>query len=189
MQGATLSILGLYKWDNTIFSQMALPGNIDRDTLVTNILSECAELEIIYPDATIFKTILNSWSKSRLPVWNRIAKASAIEYNPLENYDRMEEWNDNGSRNNNSDSESTGTNKTRGYNQSAELLDTSGASGDASTHENEITTNKRTGRAHGNIGVTTSQQMLTQEIEISEKIDLYTYIITDFKNRFCIPVW
>ena len=52
-------------------------------------------------------------------------------------------------------------------------------------------TNKVTRESHiaGNIGVTTSQQMLEQELLVSPKLNVYNYIMESFKNRFCIEVW
>ena len=41
----------------------------------------------------------------------------------------------------------------------------------------------------GNIGVTTSQQMLEQELLVAPKLNVYNYIMESFKNRFCIEVW
>ena len=41
----------------------------------------------------------------------------------------------------------------------------------------------------GNIGVTTSQQMLEQEIEISAKLNVMQMICDSFKERFCLLVY
>lgn len=41
----------------------------------------------------------------------------------------------------------------------------------------------------GNIGVTTSQQMLEQELIVAPKLNVYNYIMESFKNRFCLEVW
>lgn len=43
-------------------------------------------------------------------------------------------------------------------------------------------------RAYGNIGVTTSQQMVEAEIELAEH-NIYKYIIDDFIGRFCLLVF
>lgn len=43
--------------------------------------------------------------------------------------------------------------------------------------------------AYGNIGVTTSQEMLTQEMEIAKIIEVIPIIIESFKNRFCLMVY
>lgn len=62
----------------------------------------------------------------------------------------------------------SGTGRTQGTNESE------------STHE---------GRLHGNIGVTTSQQMLESEIELRNKYNIYDIIINDFIDEFCLRVY
>ena len=47
----------------------------------------------------------------------------------------------------------------------------------------------RSSRIHGNIGVTTSQQMLEQELEVAPKLNITNIIIESFKNRFCLLVY
>lgn len=51
------------------------------------------------------------------------------------------------------------------------------------------TETSRESRIHGNIGVTTSQQMLEQEIEVAPKLNIINLMIESFKKRFCIMVW
>lgn len=48
---------------------------------------------------------------------------------------------------------------------------------------------ERTVLAYGNIGVTTSQDMLTQELELAKIIQVVPIIIESFKNRFCLMVY
>ena len=185
-RGATLSILGLYQFDQHILDNFQLPASVDKDILFPDLLAECAELEIIYPDPSVFKTVLKSWSGHRVKSWDRMAKAAEIQYDPLENYDRREEWTDTGSGTTNSSVK----NYSAGYNPNntgdppgmvqQEQADGSGNNSGVSAHS---------GRVHGNIGVTTSQQMLTQELEVSDRIDIYRVIIQDFKGRFCIPLY
>lgn len=43
--------------------------------------------------------------------------------------------------------------------------------------------------AYGNIGTMTSQDMLTQEIEVAKIIQVVPVIIESFKNRFCLMVY
>ena len=58
------------------------------------------------------------------------------------------------------------------------------------THGEKIADSaSRESHIHGNIGVTTSQQMLESEIAISEKLNVYDYIVQEFKRRFCILVY
>lgn len=87
---AMISILGLYNIDNTIFDDMAYPDTFtagDKTTLNEEILFECCELEILYPDPEIMKRALMRWSEAELPSWNRYANALQEEYNPLWNVD------------------------------------------------------------------------------------------------------
>ena len=46
-----------------------------------------------------------------------------------------------------------------------------------------------TGRAHGNIGVTSSQELLKQEFEIARLASVFRYIADDFIRQFCIMVY
>lgn len=60
------------------------------------------------------------------------------------------------------------------------------------THGEKIeddTETTRESRIHGNIGVTTSQQMLEQELEVAPKLNIMNIIIESFKNRFCLLVY
>ena len=54
------------------------------------------------------------------------------------------------------------------------------------TNDNTVTRNSH---ISGNIGVTTSQQMLEQELLVAPKLNVYNYIMESFKNRFCLEVW
>lgn len=89
---ATMSILALYNWDQTIFDNLVLPDTIDRNILTYNLLFDCSELELLYPDFDSMKNFIGIWSNKELQTWERIADAAAYEYNPIENYNRSETW-------------------------------------------------------------------------------------------------
>lgn len=55
----------------------------------------------------------------------------------------------------------------------------------ADTHTGTI---QHTSRIHGNIGVTTAQQMITAELEL-RKLDVYNIIIKEFIKMFCLGVY
>lgn len=205
---ATLSIAGLYNWDNTIFEDMVLPDGIDRNEIIEDILFQCAELEIIYPDWGVMKKAIETWSKEELFKWEKIQRLAELEYNPIENYDRMETETINDSKATTAEnttvanSADTGKNKTTnsvtGYNTSTPVTDTttdfesenknSGLStGKGSTTETgNIIRNNRT---HGNIGVTAPYQMILGDLSVYDSINLYKIIPVDFKLRFCIQVY
>ena len=205
---ATMSILALYNWDNTIFDNLTIPEGISPADLEMSLLMECAELELLYPDFEVMKNFIGIWSRKELPVWERVYRASQLEYNPIDNYNRSELWTDsvNGGRtvnnsqvaNNSMNSTGNRLGKVAGYNSdslvpregSDDSQNTSGSgtvTDSGSETRNETTT--RSGNVHGNIGVTSSQQMLEQELEIAPKLNTIDYIIASFKRRFCLLVY
>ena len=220
---ATLSILGLYQYSPNIFDLFKLPDGVSLDSVRDNILMELAELELLYPSGTFMKTAIGIWSNKQLPVWEKLCATTKLEYNPIHNYDRTEEWteqetgNRNGSRTQSQESsgESSGTVKNSGedtvksdvsaFNETSytpkELQTTTlgtenTSSGTAKqntnitddTDENSSRNNTRTGRTYGNIGVTTTQQMIEAERSVV-KFNIVDYIVEDFKQRFCLLIY
>ena len=87
---ATLSPLGLYRWDETLFDLMQIPEQLDKQTLIDNILAETAELEVLFPNPIVLKNLIGVWSAKQIDVWNRLYATTQYEYNPIENYNRYE---------------------------------------------------------------------------------------------------
>lgn len=54
------------------------------------------------------------------------------------------------------------------------------------THE---TTNVWEDRREGNIGVTTTQHMMTEELEFWKGYDLYGYLVDEFRKEFCLLIY
>lgn len=98
-RGANLSALGLYNWDNTLFDLLTIPEQLDKDVLIKNLLAETAELEILYPNPAVLRSLLGVWSAKRLEVWNQLFATTQYEYNPIENYNRYETGSENGAGN------------------------------------------------------------------------------------------
>lgn len=199
---ATLSILGLYNYDNTIFDNLVTPFE-DNGNLIQNILMECAELEILYPDANFMKFAIGVWSQKQLPIWNKLYNTEKVEYNPLENANRTEETNDtsviNESNSGNNKSTLDGVNtSTRqvfpfdGNISEAQYID------DIRPHEerdNNYSDNREGQNTFtsvktikGSIGVVTPQEMIAQERNVSN-FSTVNYIIDQFKQRFCIMMY
>lgn len=169
---ATMSLLGLYNWDNSILDGLTVPEGAEKSTLINNLLRECAELEVLYPQPDALKFFVSEWAKERLPVWEKLAATLRFEYDPISNYDRKEEWTDT----------SSGTSEalTAGYNSAG--ADVPEAKSSASGNV------KRVGRAHGNIGVTTTQQMIEEERRVVD-FDMDHVIIQEFKKTFCLLIY
>lgn len=193
---ATISILGLYNLNDTLFDDLVIPENMDSDLLIENLVTELAELELIYSDFNFMKFMIGVWSRKELPTWERVYKASIKEYNPIENYDRQEVWQDTLNQNSALNSQSSGNNTLQhdvaGFN-SSDLVnsskDTENGSNTGWTSDTSNSSGYHSGRVHGNIGVTTSQQMLQAELDITPKLNVYDFIINSFKNRFCLQVY
>ena len=83
----TLSILGMYNHDETLFDNMVVPTGVNKETLIDNILVECAELELLYPNLTFMKTYLGKWSLSRIDSWTKINNYYNVVINPINEFD------------------------------------------------------------------------------------------------------
>ena len=85
-----LSILGLYQHDQSLFENLQLPAEFtaaDRETLINNLLMECAEFECTYPAFDFCKAAIGFWSNARLHVWQKLYDTMFFEYNPIWNKD------------------------------------------------------------------------------------------------------
>lgn len=123
-----------------------------------------------------------------VPKWKHIWDALNITYNPLENYSMEETRTPNITKQIDGDGETTTTSDSgiQGFN-SVE----SNPSSDVNGHqEDEISrteteTGTETVERSGNIGVTTSQQMLQSEFEV-RKFDFYKMIYEDVDSILCL---
>ena len=221
MSDITLSILGMYNQDNEILDDhhLYLPEGVDRSTIIPLILSETAELEVLYPRPDTMKTVVKAWSFARLSAWERMLDALEEEYNPLHNYDRTEvetgtntgSEGETGTIQTAEDISDTGSNQTSatttdqvtGYNSNTFADDNKQlASGSASsmnardrdeTETRNLTHTRNLAHARnlhifGNIGIVTSAQMLTGELEV-RATDIYRIIVDEFKQYFCLMIY
>lgn len=221
-----LTVEGLYNYDNTLFDGFNVPSGLVKQIAIDAILMRTRELEILYPDFTYMKNRITIWSNKYQINWKKLYDTTVLEYNPIENYDRMEDWTDtddetsttarDNTRNTTNSVKSTSTNE---INNNVNVTDQNTAFNaglsdhakqitDGDTTENGTITNtetgkdtenesvnggrtgkhKRTGRAHGNIGVTTSQQMIQSERDLVV-FNLYDVIAESFIENFCLMVY
>lgn len=190
-----LSILTLSDYDDTIWDGLQVPSyeeykdglftshTLDKRLLIQNILLECSDLALIYPDWDYMKTFIEMWSASELPVWNKMYRTTLFEYNPLWNVDA--DITESSSGSNSGTSGGTDTQSVAGYNSSTMVDHTKDTtSGSTSGNWSETHSTRRT----GNIGVTSSQELLERERSVSQ-FNIYKYIVDSFKKRFCILVY
>lgn len=212
----SLSVLGLYTAEPTLFDNMSLPEGMDKTTVINAIIQDCAELEVLYASPAFMKVMIGVWSARERPTFDRIYKAESAEYNPIENYDRKQtdtreiqhSGNDVSSGSSSgqaSDTSSATDNNLHKYaafdsgslaEQTKDERQTSetGSQTASQTVQNTLTHGEKVGETftsniHGNIGVTTSQQMLESELDIAPKINTINYVVNSFKMRFCLLVY
>lgn len=254
MSQAKITLIGIENYlnpDHSVFETMQLPAGIDKDTLIGAIILRCQEFELLYSDPDFLTTAVNVWSRKNYRTFDKWVKALDIEYDPLFNYDRTEEYTDthsgdfsksgsgtaSGTSSNSSDYTrtdnlsqaddhtrtdnltTTNTHSEKAYNDSnfvetqkdvnadtgtqrnAGTVTNTGTQRNAGTNSGSYSDSNTTGengtdaytnihkaRLFGNIGVTTSQQMLQSELDIA-RWNLYEHIADLFCQEFCVMVY
>lgn len=169
-------IRALLDYDPTIFDDMQMLDDLDIQTAVDHILFKIGDAPLAVPDPAVMKYYIALWSARRLPLWKRYYDAATASYNPIENYDRKEK----------------GTIKyilgsSREQQISADNVST--YQPDSKSIGSGTDTEDRDLTIHGNIGVTTSQQMLGSEFDIIPRLDTYEFIADDFHSEFCLRLY
>lgn len=210
---AKISVMGLYQWNSDLFGLMVIPEGLDKDVVVSNLLAETAELEVLYPNYEVMRTLIGTWSYKELPIWEHLYNTTQYNYDPIQNYNRTEIETIEGegdrthsgtdTRTRQDITDSTSKEAIAGFDsvpsgnndglvdQSRNKYDNQFDSSDTLQHGEKIndkTNSRRENHTSGNIGVTTTQKMIREEREIAE-FNIYDRIITDFKARFCIEVY
>ena len=203
MSSSKITTIGFFNWmqsqNDDLFSKMNLPVGIEKDTLIDNILLRAGEFEVLYSNPFVYQSAIGVWSDKHKRTFEKWINALSIEYNPVENYDRMEEWED--QSNGNSIGETKGTTSLNSINENrvsafdSDLYqpesynsNTSNGNDESNTKTNSINNSKHVGRVHGNIGVTTTQQMLQSELSLAEW-NVYEHITDLFIEEFCIAIY
>lgn len=210
----TLSVLGLYNYDDTIFNNMEIPESVDRETLINNILMECSELEVLYPDAPFFKFAVEAWSKKEYPVWDKLNEIWSTDIDVSNEYDYERKRTPNISHTktgtetetpsgqiiDTATNNNTATTAVSAYNASTfenrDQVTNNGTSGNTRSfnqYENEKefnTVNSETGsETITEKGHKRSAAELIKEATDAAIFNIYDYITESFKERFCILVY
>lgn len=212
---AIMSILSLYNYDNSIFSDFEVPEGMDKDTTIDNILLECAELSLVYTEPVFMRRAIKQWSDKEQNIWEKLWATENLEYNPIWNVDgtvtefetiERDKTNDidrttSTGEMTSDDVDQTTTDSVTGYNSTAwqdhtkSVIDSDrdisrSVSGSDNVDESESEDSERSlvTKRTGNIGVTTTQQMIREEREIAQ-FNTIDYITQSFKKRFCVMVY
>ena len=179
-----ISILGLYNWDDSIFDGLSLPAGLDKNIVIRNLMIELSELQVLYPNPDFMKEAISLWSYTKQQQWQKLYDAMHEEYNPLWNKEAY--YTDKETRDLHGSGESESINKVSAYN-SEDFVDSAKGNTKGSSSDTGTITRERS--EHGNIGVTTSQEMMRQEVDLWRDLNMTNIIVNDFKQRFCIMVY
>lgn len=89
---ARLTLYGMLQYDPTLFEGMVLPPDYDRDALLSEILKRSGQLYPYHQVPEILKADIRLWFSRNYLGFDRSIAALMAEYNPIENYDRVEAW-------------------------------------------------------------------------------------------------
>lgn len=182
-----------------LFKDAIFPDGIDKQLVVDTIMIKNGELEPLYKDADFMQWACSSWAKKWFPSFERWLLALTEDYNPLHNYDRfeeIEEEHDNataGKMDGTTKDHTTSTNTRSAFNSDKyephdrNELDSSGTTG-STTSGSDKGTFGRKAHLYGNIGVTTSAQMLEGEIEV-RRYNIYDLIADCFTTELCLLIY
>ena len=217
----------MVRYRPTILKGLDLPEGMSEESIGDYIYMYAGENETRYSDPEILDRLVHTWFSSRKTDFQYMWDALHAEYNPIENYDRHDEFTEEidstANRESNvktsqegeattEDSSTTTPGKiteeqvsafdSGAYQPSRKSAESGTESSEGTSHgtNNSTTTGegteknvldqtkKNTGRSHGNIGVTTNQQMIESELQL-RRFNLYKTIALEFENEFTIPVY
>lgn len=199
MSTMNLTLIGMYNYDNTLFDELTLPAEVDKQTFIDNLLFKSGEFELLYPSADFMKPMIKIWSLKWLPTFEKWIVGQKATWNPIENYDRYEESDDHDESEGHGD-DSTDANgggstesKTSAFDSSTYQPESYDENTTNSHSESETNTNGTSDRhheshIHGNIGVTQASDMLRSFYDISTW-NLLDHMADVFINEFCIKVF
>lgn len=185
--------------------------DLSRDTLIYKILMDLAELPLVYTDPDMLRYMIARWSAARTPIWRELWKTALYKYVPIWNKDgsftETRALNTAGNMSGTASSTtsgSVGTDRTdehqvTGFDTDTYAKDTKDIwdiDTETSGSTNGSSTENRTGQENetitrmekGNIGVTTTQQMIKEQREVV-LFDIYQVITDEFKKQFCLMIY
>ena len=198
-----ITLYGFYNYDPSILTDLDLPDGLDEEMVRFNILDNAGMLVPYHQVLPQLNTAIHMWFRQNKDNFARIMAAMGAEYNPIENYDRMEDRTLN--TKNTNDSTSTGgttansgsdTTNQRAADNSESFRNVDKNIGSISSTGTSSSTNKGTStedvtenlRVHGNIGVMTSQQMVEAEVSL-RRYNIYEDITNRFVDKFLLGVY
>lgn len=183
---ATLSFLGMYNYDDTLFDELELPTVIDKQSVINNLLLETAELEVMISSPPVMKQALGFYSHKRLSMWTKMAAAFTEQYQLVQTITDSETRTPNLTTTGQNNGSDTSTTSRTGFNsndwEQAEKVETSLGTGNT-IHSTGTETTEKTRTDTGPM-----MERIMDQLELA-KSDAIGYIINDIKRQFCLLVY
>lgn len=204
-----ITLWGWYTAFPDLFDNVPFPASLDKTVFLNLLMERSGMLFTFTQQPDYLKQNINGWFTRYSPLLTRMSDALDKEYDPIENYDRQEEWTDTpdvsytktggntvtdvGESAGNTEMQVSAFNDTVVYSpdhkQVNDLHDKHTIDTEYNSEQTkESGTRSHKGRVHGNIGVTTNQQMIQSELEL-RKFDIYSYAVNLFEHDLLMQVY
>lgn len=202
----TLSFLGLYNYDSSVFDDLCVPTGVNKETVVNNLMLSTNTLSVVYPNPDTLKAALGMFSEMMMTTWQRAYDALQIQYEALYNMDiaesetRTPDLKHTRTPNLTSSGQNGGTDSTTmqvaafNGNQLADREKTSttlGTTNTVTTSGTETTTDTGTDtteRTRTGYQGRDPQQSIQAEIDLARN-NIVKMIVQDIKCNFCVMVY
>lgn len=92
---ARITLWGFYQFtDKTLFDNIKLYEGFDKQVLIDLIMQQSGELFPFHQQPEYLQLNIENWFSRMYEQFKRMYIAITADYNPIENYDRIEEWSD-----------------------------------------------------------------------------------------------
>lgn len=204
------NVCNLYGYDE-VFKDIEINEKLDKDTLINSIMDVCGMNEPIYPEIEILQIKVQYFFKKHKEQIDKLVYLYSLkydkDYNPI--------WNKDGTKTHIETTERSKDNTVDNLHNSlindngedinqVSAYDSNGFSNDSKTtntnKRNESGNDKTNGKEKeniklsiediekGNIGVTTTADMINQEIDLQSKFNVYEVIARMFFDELCLHV-
>lgn len=198
----------LYGWlvhAPALFDGIDLPDGVNRTELIDTMIYHYGDLYTYIQVPEQLKYMIHSWFKRRLPDFENVYKALNSDYSPIENYNRYEDYNhkeeetgdtetsSSASTNDSSEAKTSVSayNETSSYTPRDRTETTADSASNARSGSDyrRKKNNTDTNHIHGNIGVTTTQAMILEELNLRRFNNIYEFIADCFEREFMVTVY
>lgn len=96
---ATLSLYSLQAFlketgRGDLFSGLTFPDGINKELACDVIMTQSMQFELVYTNPDFLTPMITTWGKKWAPIFEKWYKGVTMDYDPIYNYDRYEEWTD-----------------------------------------------------------------------------------------------